>query len=215
MINFAALQAMNVIESPFPYAVIPNFIKAEQLTPLVENFPEITSRGSLPAGSVACTPVFQQLIDELQGAPLRKIIAEKFSIDLNDKPTMLTLRGYTTERDGLIHTDSKSKLITLLLYMNPQWDSEHGKLRLLRRSDSLDDYFEEISPMAGHCLIFKVTPNGWHGHYPFVGKRLSLQLNYLANDAALTKHLNHHRITAFFKRYFPKWFSKSPPDENY
>lgn len=215
LINLSALQQAKVIESPFRYMIIPHFIRPERLSELVRHFPEIPNRGSIPADSLKCTPVFQQLIAELEGTALRETIAEKLAMDLTNKPTMLTLRGYTTERDGLIHTDSKSKLITLLLYMNPTWDNDQGKLRLLRNKDSLEDYFEEISPLAGNCLIFKVTDNGWHGHHPFVGKRLSLQLNYLAGEAALTKHLNHHRLTAFLKRCFPKLFRNNPYEENY
>lgn len=215
-IDLAALQTAAVVQAPFPYTIIPNFIKGECLSQLVNEFPVINNRGSIPASAVECSPRFQQFINELEGPALRQLIAEKFAMDLQDKPTMLTLRGFTTERDGLIHTDSKSKLITVLLYMNATWDSEQGKLRLLNRADSLDDYATEISPLAGNCLIFKVTENGWHGHYPFIGKRLSLQLNYLANDAALTKHLNHHRFTAFLKRCFPKVFrNHKTAEENY
>lgn len=216
LLDLTALAQTPTHWSPFPYSITPNFIQSEQLSTLVNEFPAIASRGSIPATSLVCTPAFQQLLTELEGPALRQAIAEKFSIDLTGKPTMLTLRGYTTERDGMIHTDSKSKLITVLLYMNATWDTEHGKLRLLNSKDSLDDYVAEISPLAGNCLIFKVTPNGWHGHHPFVGKRLSLQLNYLTGDTALTKHLNHHRLTAFFKRHFPKFFrDKNNTEENY
>ncbi len=208
LINLEAIQNTSVNQSPFPYTIIPDFLKAESLHSLVNEYPDINSRGSVPAESLECTPGFRKLLAELEGPALRELIARKFSIDLTNKPTMLTLRGLTTERDGIIHTDSKSKLITVLLYMNATWDSEQGKLRLLNGSDSLDNYFEEISPLAGNCLIFKVTPNGWHGHHPFVGKRLSLQLNYLASQGALTKHLNHHRLTALFKRYLPSFLRK-------
>ncbi len=208
-ININSLAQNSVTDTPFPYMIIPNFINAEHLATLVNEFPDITHRGSIPSSSVQCTPAFQKLLDELTGTALRNIIADKFSIDLTDKPTMVTLRGFTTERDGVIHTDSKSKLITVLLYMNPHWETHQGKLRLLKNQHNLDDYVEEISPLAGNCLIFKVTANGWHGHHPFIGKRLSLQLNYLANDAALIKHLNHHRFTAFLKKYLPTFFFKN------
>ena len=32
---------------------------------------------------------------------------------------MLTLRAWTTERDGQIHCDSTAKRVTVLLYLNP------------------------------------------------------------------------------------------------
>ncbi len=205
-INYSALASDTIKNEPFPYLVVPQFLNPEFLSELIKNFPSIANRGSIPADSVQENGVFKKFIEELQGPALRNLIAEKFAIDLNDKPTMLTLRGQTTERDGYIHTDSKSKLITVLVYMNETWNDEGGKLRLLKNKHSLHDYVEEISPLAGSCVIFKVTPNCWHGHKPFIGKRLSLQLNYLAGDAALTKHLNHHRITAWLKKRFPRIF---------
>lgn len=205
-INHAALTQAVVKNDPYPYVVIPHFLKSEGMADLVKNFPNIANRGSIPADSIVDNPIFQQFIAEMEGPALRLWVAEKFSIDLTDKPTMLTLRGQTTERDGFIHTDSKSKLMTVLLYMNETWDAEGGRLRLLKNKHSLEDYVEEISPLAGTCVIFRVTPNCWHGHKAFIGRRLSLQLNYLAGDAALTKHLNHHRLTAWLKKYFPKLF---------
>jgi len=205
-INYAALDQVLIKNEPFPYLVIPQFLKPEFLSELVKNFPAIANRGSIPADSMQETGVFKQFMDEMQGPALRAVIAEKFAIDLHNKPTMLTLRGQTTERDGYIHTDSKSKLITVLVYMNETWDDEGGKLRLLKNKHSLEDYVEEVSALAGTCVMFKVTPNCWHGHKPYIGKRLSMQLNYLAGDAALTKHLNHHRLTAWLKKRFPRVF---------
>jgi SM-20-related protein len=205
-INFAALEQAVIKTEPYPHVVIPQFLRHESLPDLIKNFPSIANRGSIPAESIVEDTVFKQFVAEMQGIELRNWIAQKFSIDLQDKPTMLTLRGHTTERDGFIHTDSKSKLITVLLYMNEAWDAEGGKLRILKNKHSMDDYVAEVSPLAGTCIIFKVTPNCWHGHKAFVGKRLSLQLNYLAGDAALTKHLNHHRLTAWLKKCFPKIF---------
>ncbi len=203
-IHYDALKEAKLQTTPFPYCVIPNFIRPEFVETLTEHFPKISHGGSIPASSVERHATFRPFIEELEGTILKNVIAEKFSLDLTNKPTMLTLRGMTRERDGVIHTDSKSKLITLLLYMNPTWESDGGKLRLLKNAHSLDDYVEEISPLAGSCVIFQVTRNGWHGHHPYVGKRLSLQLNYLASDAALHKHFNHHRFTAWLKRIFKR-----------
>ncbi len=208
-INFTELQKIRVETDPFPYAIIPNFIDPNCLSTLVSAFPQIAHRGSIPASSAICSPVFKQFLDELEGALFREIIEQKFAIDLRDKPTMTTLRGYTTKRDGHIHTDSKDKLITVLIYMNENWNRTDGNLRILRNRYSLDDYVAEVPANAGTCLIFKVTPNGWHGHKIFTGKRLSLQFNYLTNDVALTKHLNNHGLSAKFKRLFPWLFNRS------
>lgn len=208
IIDLSAVKEAKLYDHPYPYTVIPQLINVEYLSDLVASFPEIDHRGSIPPSAVKCLPLFQQFVTELEGTLLRNIIAEKFSLDLDSKPTMLTLRGYTTERDGHIHTDSKDKLITVLIYMNPMWDSEGGKLRVLNSKHTLEDYAEEITPLAGACLIFKVTPNCWHGHKVFVGKRLSLQLNYLSHSTALLKHLNQHRFSAKVKQWLP-WLNRN------
>jgi len=208
-INTDALITAPLQQTPYPYVVIPQFLKQDVVSTLVENFPHIVHRGSIPADSVLSHKIFQDFTQELMGQVLQQLIAQKFSLDLKDKPTMLTLRGNTTDRDGAIHTDSKSKLITLLLYMNPTWNTPEGQLRILSNKKSLKNYAAEISPLAGSCVIFQVTRHCWHGHTPFNGKRLSLQLNYLRNDAALNKHLNHHRFTAWLKKYLPKFFHQN------
>ena len=56
-------------------------------------------------------------MEEFNSGAFQKAIEEKFDIDLTDRPTMYTVRGYVRSRDGEIHTDSKTKLITVLLYM--------------------------------------------------------------------------------------------------
>ena len=37
---------------------------------------------------------------------------------------MVTARGQSAARDGQIHTDSRTKLITVLIYMNNSWESQ-------------------------------------------------------------------------------------------
>lgn len=207
-INLENVKKAVVHNDPFPYTVIPNLIKAEYLSALVEAFPEVNHRGSIPVSAVASNVLFQEFIQELEGPALKNLIAQKFSINLTDKPAMTTLRGYTSQKDGRIHTDSTDKLMTVLLYMNANWKNDEGKLRILKNDHSLDDYVEEISAEAGTCLIFKVTPNCWHGHKPFSGKRQSLQLNYLRDDMTLNKNLTRHRFSAALKRLFPRLFNR-------
>jgi len=209
IINIKALQDTELKKAPYPHLVIQDFLNQDQLENLVKAFPDIKHRGSIPADSIQCKDLFKNLIQELEGDELRSTISEKFSVDLKSKPTMLTLRGNTTLKDGRIHTDSKSKIITVLVYMNPEWDFEGGRLRILKNNNSLENYTDEIIPKAGTCVMFEVTDNCWHGHTKYDGKRLSLQLNYLKGSGALNKHLNHHRITAWFKNRIAKFFRKN------
>jgi SM-20-related protein len=200
VINFEAIKNAKLESSPYPYMVIDNVIRPEFVSDVVTSFPALSNRGSFPLNSIKYTGHFEKLMQELQRSELQQLIGQRFNMDLSDKPPMITVRGYTTERDGHIHVDSKDKLITFLLYLNPNWQSPDGRLRVLYDKHSLNPYAAEVSPEAGRCLIFKVTDNCWHGHTVFQGERKSIQLNYVASEGARNRHLKNHRFSAFLKR---------------
>ena len=116
------------------------------------------------------------------------------------KKVITTLRGFSRLRDGQIHTDSKSKILTVLLYLNPQWDNKVGNLRLLKENSNLEDYITEISSGFGNLVAFKVTENCWHGFEPFEGRRLSIQLNYIYPES-LKSHRFRHMISSKLKKF--------------
>ena len=206
IIDFAALEKAQIIAEPFPYALISCFLRTGRAGEIIHDFPRVDFAGSVPLSDLKFGPMFRQLIEELEGDRLRRIIEEKFEISLANRPTLITVRGKTRAKDGRIHSDTKSKLITLLLYFNLKWENEGGRLRILRNADNLEDYVQEIAPTFGTCLIFKVTENCWHGHKPYEGERLAIQLNYLSDQAALRQHLSKHHLSARLKSW-KRWFS--------
>jgi SM-20-related protein len=206
LIDIAAIKAMPVVPEPFPYFIVNNSLVQTHLPKIQQDYPPVHDAGSFPLSAVKYGGYFAKLIDELKSDTFRAALAEKFSMDLHDKPVMITVRGNADHTDGRIHTDSKSKLITVLLYMNEDWQPDGGRLRLLNDNHNLDNYFAEVPPDAGTMLIFKVTENGWHGHKTFIGTRKVIQLNYVTNEAALNKHATRHRISAKFKEWRRKIF---------
>jgi len=116
---------------------------------------------------------------------------------------LLTLRGRSDGKDGYIHTDSATKIITLLLYMNPVWDHVEGRLRLLRGPDDLEDYAREVAPLAGTMLAFRRSERSFHGHHPHVGERRSLQLNWVTDRFVVRRELGRHRWSAHLKALTP------------
>jgi hypothetical protein len=199
ILQLDALRQAPLHDDPFPYVVIESFLRPEYADAVNRDFPTISSRGSFPLQEVRSGLSFNRLTDELKSPELKRAIAEKFAIDLTGRATMVTVRGKASARDGRIHTDSRSKFLTMLLYLNPAWETQEGWLRLLRSSKSLDDYVTEIPPTFGTCLLFKVTDNCWHGHKPFVGTRRVLQLNYVRDHATLNRHILRHTVTAKLK----------------
>jgi SM-20-related protein len=116
---------------------------------------------------------------------------------------MVTLRGWTSDRDGRIHCDSLAKRLTVLLYLNREadsWGRQEGCLRLLRGPKDLEDFAVEVPPVNGTLLVFPNGPTTWHGHRTFVGQRYSVQLNYMTTDDKARSEMRRHRISAFVKR---------------
>jgi SM-20-related protein len=160
-------------------------------------------RGSFPVEALRLGPAARALIAEMRGPRLRQAIATRFGLDLDDAPTMVTLRGCTTERDGRIHVDSTAKRVTILLYLNPASDTfarHEGCLRLLRGPRDLEDYAVEVPPVNGTFLAFPNSVDTWHGHKTFSGRRYSIQLNYMTTDQKARSELRRHRLSAFMKR---------------
>jgi hypothetical protein len=183
--------------------VVHDFVRAERLAEIHNDFPHVRGGGSFPLQSLKYGASFRQLTEELQSPEVRSIFAEKFDLDLSHRPATLTIRGQSRQKDGRIHTDSKSKLITVLLYLNGQWDSPGGRLRLLRSPDDIEDYFAEVPATGGTLVAFRCTDNAWHGHKPFVGVRRSIQLNWVVDDDAAKRSARRHGFSAFLKSLSP------------
>ncbi|MDX6613512.1 MAG: hypothetical protein QOD75_2698 [Blastocatellia bacterium] len=199
IIDLDALYDAPLGEKPFPYVVVNEFLRPEFAHNICRDFPEIKSRGSYPLQELEYGEAFQQLVEELESPALKAVIAEKFQMDLDDRFTLITVRAIANAGDGRIHTDTKSKYLTMLLYLNPAWDAEGGRLRLLRNDKDLEDYVVEIPPTFGTCVLFRVTENCWHGHKSFNGPRKVLQLNYVKDEAALNRSVRRHRLSAKLK----------------
>jgi hypothetical protein len=193
------LRAAPLVRDPFDFIIVEEFVRREVMASLVADFPEIRRHGSFPVDSVAGGPAFARLVTALTGAALRHAIEDKFGIDLG----LLTVRGRSDGKDGRIHTDSVTKIITLLLYMNPEWDRAEGRLRLLRGPRNLEDYAAEVAPVAGAMLAFRCSARSFHGHYAHVGVRRSLQLNWVTESSVVRRELGRHRWSARLKALNP------------
>lgn len=202
VLKLDALTASPLKTDPYPYFSVAQAIDPEYVSDVIRDFPLIDDGGSYNVDDVTIGPAFKQLIDSLDTPQFRQIICDKFDVAVMDLPMMVTLRGYSRKKDGRIHTDSKTKVATILLYLNDDWLAETGKLRILRSADDMEDYVEEISPGPGSLLAFKVTDNCWHGYPSFEGKRQSIQINFLTSEAAGNKHRFFHGLSAKLKSLF-------------
>jgi hypothetical protein len=185
---------------PFDYVVVDSFLDEAAKAEILADFPLMPDAGSFPLSEVEVGPALQALFDALDGPSFRAAIEEKFDLDLSGKPTMFTVRGRCDARDGRIHTDSKKKIITVLLYLNEDWREEGGRLRLLRSGEDLNATVAEVSPAFGSLLVFRRSDRSFHGHEPYVGPRKVIQMNWVVSDQVAAWEQMRHRVSAVAKR---------------
>ena len=200
LIDLNSIKSAPVNESFIPFFSVLNCI-TEEGKALPQNFPDLNKGGSYPSDMPGLSPVMENLIAEIESKEMQEALSEKFGINLDDVEVVTTIRGYSRLKDGQIHTDSKTKVLTLLLYLNESWEEDTGLLRMLKNNHDLEDFIEEIPATLGSLVVFKVTENCWHGFHPFEGKRLSLQMNYIKKES-VSQHLMRHRLSSFIKKLF-------------
>jgi len=199
-IDLDAFEAAPLAREPFAYALVPHFVRADAMAAINADFPLVVHPGSFPLPTLKYGPAFHALIDAIEGPHFTAAVERKLGISLKGRPTMVTARGQSAARDGQIHTDSRTKIITVLIYMNNAWEAKEGRLRLLRSPDNLEDVIAEVPPEEGTLLIFKNEPNAWHGFHPFEGPRRVIQLNWVTDMGVVRREQFRHKVSAFFKR---------------
>ena len=203
MINLEAFAAAPLHHEPYNYIIVPNFVSAETLDKVQPDFPHIARAGSYPLSTVKGGKVFNDLIAELEQPAFRQAMEQKFSLDLANRPTMITIRGRSRLTDGKVHTDSETKLITVLIYLNKEWTQPGGRLRLLRGKDDIEDYAAQIDPTGGTLLAFQRSDKSFHAHLPCEGERRSIQLNWVRDQSVVDAQYRRHGLAAFFKHFLP------------
>jgi hypothetical protein len=135
LFDFAALSATPASHDPFLHLIVPNFVRGAAVDRIDRDWPQIGKPGAFPASSLSLKSAAQDLVAALESDAFRDAISAKLGLDLSGLPTMITFRDRCRARDGQIHTDSKTKVVTVLLYLNKPtggWQDQGGRLRLLR-----------------------------------------------------------------------------------
>ena len=200
MLDLNHIRAAPVRQAPFPYFIVNDAISAAESAQVADAFPLVNRPGAVDVDETEFGTSFGAMLHDLGSERFRQLVGEKLEIDLADRDTVINVRAQTRLTDGNIHTDTPSKLVTVLLYFNRSGQAEDTGLRILNNGKDIDNYVEEIPSTLGTMVVFKVTPNCWHGHKPFAGKRHSLQLNYLSGVKTIGKHQLAHRLVGRMKR---------------
>ena len=201
VIDYKALEAATLQHDPYDFFVVPGFLPREVALAAAAAFPGPDLPGVLPAPANPKQDAFGDVIRALKEPRLSEAFGDKYGLALEVDHMMITLRARTRPVDGKIHTDSETKVVTALIYLNDGWDSPGGRLRVLR-SENIDDMVAEVPPMAGTLLSFRRSNNSWHGHLPFDGVRKAIMFNWMVDQATARRELRRHAVSAGFKSLF-------------
>jgi SM-20-related protein len=199
VLNLDAVRAAQVAHDPFDFMIVDGCVPASETRPVSADYPVIRTTGSFPLSELTYGPAFAALIEELTGAPFRDAVGDRFGLDLNALIPLVTVRGRVGPHDGGVHTDAKWKVVTVLLYLNPTWENEGGRLRLLR-DDKIEAVAVEVVPRWGTLLAFVRSDRSWHGHLPAEGERRAVQLNWVTSQEKADSELRRHRRSGWVKR---------------
>jgi len=198
--DFELFAATPLNTDPYPHLVVPQFLKQADVDAAITDFPRLDMPGLFLPEAVDYGAAFADLLKQMEGPQMRALVSEKLGIDLTNAPTLATVRSNCQGKDGRIHPDASFKLATILLYLNEPWAPQGGRLRILRSGTNLDDYTAEVSPEGGLLICFKVQPNSWHGHHPFVGPRRYLMINYCGDPQQRDAEAARHRMSGRVKK---------------
>ncbi len=176
--DLAALAAARLQTSPYTHLVVPGCIRADVLAAINRDYPTLPGPGAHAIEQIQLQGAAAAFWGVLNGSEFRACIADKFGLLLDDAAIMGTMRSEAELADGAIHTDSRTKIITILFYFNETWPHAGGRLRLLRSGTNLEDFAAEVEPSGGTMLAFQRSDTSWHGHLPFTGPRRTLQMHY-------------------------------------
>ncbi|HEX7731316.1 MAG TPA: 2OG-Fe(II) oxygenase [Rhodanobacter sp.] len=196
-----------VRQAPFPFMIAHGQLPDEARGDLERDFPHYPSAGFFPWDPTDCGPSINALVEQLTAPAFAGLIGQRLGIpDLGRYPTLVTLCRLMNKRHGTIHTDSRSKVATALLYLNPQWpDTSDGCLRFLEKIDDIDAMLApELPPLYGEFAVFKRCDNSFHGHLPYEGERRVIQVAWLTSEEEKLRKTKRGKFSRLFKKLFGK-----------
>ncbi len=199
MLNFDALKTAPVAREPFNYLIADDVVPPDAKRTLGRDFPHIANPGSFPLSELKYGPAFGELVEELTAPAFRDLLADRFGVNLSSYVPIVTVRGRIAKKDGSVHTDAAWKVMTVLLYLNENWEHAGGRLRLLRDKD-VNSTIVEIPPRWGTLLAFLRSDRSWHGHLPAEGERRVVQLNWVVSQEKADSELRRHRRSGWIKK---------------
>lgn len=201
-----------ILRDPFPLLVARDQLVPAAAAALARDFPRYGSAGFFPYDPADCGESVRTLVAALTAPAFADAIGRALGVEaLGRQPALVTLCESLNRRHGTIHTDSESKVVTALVYLNAAWpETSGGCLRFLHRSDDIDALvLPEIRPLYGTLVAFRRTANSFHGHLPYQGERRVVQVAWLTSEEEKLRKTRRGRASRLVKRVAgtaDRWF---------
>lgn len=192
-----------VFNEPFSFMIAHGVLPSDRRAELIRDFPHYAEAGFFPYDESDCGPTIRKLVTLLTASDIADTVGRRLGIDnLSQYPTLVTLCRSLNRRHGTIHTDSRSKVATALVYLNESWpDTSDGCLRFLRSIDDIDTLVSpEVKPLYGEFVAFRRADNSFHGHLPYEGERRVIQIAWLVSEEAKLRKTQRGRLSRLFKK---------------
>jgi SM-20-related protein len=197
-LDLSPFLAAPVQREPYPWIAVAGCVRPSSLPALRQDFPRLQRAGYHPAETFTPQGEFAALLRQIDAGALDWAMGAQFGLDFAALPRLVTVRFTSAAHEGRPHTDSASKVATLLLYLHPGWASPEGRIRVLRR-EALEDPVAEISPEEGNIFAFLRSDHSWHGHTPFTGERRVVQVTWLRDARDLERKRRSGRLAWWLK----------------
>lgn len=196
---------------PFPFLITEGQLPADAAADLDRDFPRYDSAGFFPYAPEDCGPSINAVVEAMTSPEYARALGDRLGVEGLDRyPVLVTICQSLNKRHGTIHTDSRSKVASALLYLSPDWPhGSAGSLRFLNRIDSIDDLAApEVLPVYGALVAFKRADNSFHGHLPFEGERRVIQFAWLTSEEEKLRKTQRGTFSRWLKKLVGKLDSR-------
>ena len=109
-LSYAVIARSPLQFDPFQYVIVPNCIERDALKKINSDFPAVPGPGSHPPSELEVRGHFAGLLKELEGPLFRDAVEKKFGIDLEQRPTICTVRGYLQKKTEVSTRTARRRL---------------------------------------------------------------------------------------------------------
>lgn len=199
-------------DAPFPFVLAHGTLDPAAADRLRTDFPRYRGAGFFPHDVADCGPSINALVADVTAPAFADELGRHIDVDrLSQYPVLVTLCRALNRRHGTIHTDSRSKIATALVYLAADWPAtSDGCLRFLANDHDIDAVVApELRPVYGALAAFKRSDHSFHGHLPFEGERPVIQIAWLVDAQERDRKTRRGRTSRAIKWLvgrFDRWF---------